>query len=356
MNILKIAFPYNNWPGGFLNSIKEGFEKLGQNTFMTEKFTASILNKAICRIPSKSISAIAQSIKIEKYNSYILESLEKFKPDIFFNQSGGSLFPSTIKTIQQTLKCTTIGLIADNPCDPSILRDKYFAMSLRYYDILLYPEPIWLKMLNNLAPKAIKIKFLGGYDPKKFYPLKKSEITKDDLTKFKCDLSFTGGSYHESAEGAYRSGILGQLNEFDVKFWGDEGWKWRFKYYPNLAKAYQGNRLSYLDLRKLYTISKINLNMPSPQIFTSFQPRVFEIAATKGFQLIDYSTELSDIFEGIHIPTFKSFDELSEKAKYFLEHEDERLKLSEEMYFKVKEKYTWEKQIEILLKSILKLP
>ena len=346
---MKIAFPPNSWAGGFLHSIMKAFEYLGHETFMVSTFNASLTNKIQRRIPINSISEKASISQDYHYNKYILQQIKGFDPDIFFNISGSGLFPETIKEIKSK-KCLTICLIADNPCDPAPHRDKIFPMTLRYYDYLLNPEKTWNKLLLNLTPNSKIIKFYGGFDPGNFFPV--DNITEEDRIKFNCDVSFTGHSYKNSPEGAYRSGIVGLLNDFSVKIWGDKDWAYRFQYYKSLKNAYQGERLNYNELRKLYTISTINLNLPSPQILSSFQPRVFEISATKGFQIIDHSDDLYQFFNRDEIVTFKSIGELKEKINYYLQNKEEREKIKDAMYNRVKQEFTWDNQIRILLTKI----
>ena len=147
----------------------------------------------------------------------------------------------------------------------------------------------------HLDSEIIKIPSGGGYNPDIFFPVEEPDITDEEREILSCDISFTGESYGMLAEGGYRAGILDQLGSFNVKIWGDKGWERRFPYYSNLQRFYRGGRLSYDHLRKLYNLSTINLNMPAPQIFTGFQPRVFEIAACRGFQIVDWREEL-DIY------------------------------------------------------------
>lgn len=342
---MRIAFPYSNWRGGFLKSIQKACERLGHKTLSCDRYNAPLLNKFLRRVDIKSLKVPAIHYKEVEYNRNFFQQLSSFCPEVFINLSGSGLFPETVKKIRSDLNCTTVCFIADNPCDPAPIRDKYFAMSLEFYDVLLLPEPIWKKMIKNLAPKSKIIPFYGGYESEKFFPVSQQEIDEKDMEEFTCDVSFTGRSYNESPEGAYRAAILGQLNEYNIKIWGDEGWQYRFQFYPSLQKAYQGPRLSYIELRKLYTISKINLNLPSPQILTGFQPRVFEIAACKGFQIIDHSDELYSIFDEDEIVTFKGTNDLKTKISYYLDHSDERKMIAEKAYQRVVNQYTWENQV-----------
>jgi len=342
---MKIAFPFDGFPGGFLHSIKKSFEVIGEETFMYKPFKRGIINKGLRKVKISGISKYAVNDYEKAYNNYVIKQLSDYRPDVYFNFSGGELYPQTVKKIKENTNALLICLLGDNPCDANPVRDKYLAMALRFYDVILYPEKTWLKMLENISPNSQKIIFFGGYNPDLFYPI---EIN-DDMSKMKdylnCDLSFTGAGYGESAEGGYRASILGQLAEegYKIKIWGSDKWKYRIKFYPELEHSIMGNRLSYEDLRILFRMSKIYLNMPSPQILTSFQPRVFEIAACKGFQIIDYSEELENIF-GVNVPSFKSYKELKVQIKKYLNDEELRISIANSMHDIVVNDYTWAKQ------------
>lgn len=350
--MMKIVFPYNTFAGGFLKSIMKSFEDVGHKTYMLKRFESPFKNKLLrfSKIQPFVESGILMRDKL--YNNDILRQMEESKPDVFINKSGSNFFPETLKTIKEKYNCLMICYIADNPCDPDPRRDQYFPMTLQYYDIFLNPEPVWDKIINNLCKKPKIIRFLGGYDPNNFYPIKDIDITSEDRAELECEVSFTGGSYKKSAEGAYRSGIINNLNEYNVKIWGDSGWKYRFQYMPKIKESYHGERLSYDKLRKLYKLSKINLNIPSPQIFTSFQPRVFDIASSKGFQIIDHSDELYKIFSKDLVVTFKSINDLKDKIQYFLKNYYERIEIANDMYEIVKDNYTWTKAVNEILKEI----
>jgi Glycosyl transferases group 1 len=349
---MRVAFPYNHWQGGFLDSISRAFRELGHVTLSCSKHKSSFLTKALKRVPIGWISTQTKQHIEREFNQGLLGEVVSFKPDMFVNMSGGGLYPETVKAIKQKTNCVTICIVFDDPCNPAPQRDKYFPMTLRYYDILLLPEPSWAKIIKNLTPSSKIIPFFGGYDPELFFPVSADEISDTDRIRFGADVSFTGYSYGQSAEGGYRAGILAGLDGYDLKIWGDNGWRYRFRFFPGLERAYQGARLSYSDIRKLYRVSKINLNVPSPQIFRSFQPRVFEIAAAKGFQLIDYSEELGRLVGENNTVMFRDLHDLREKVSHYLANEKEREILTNDLHEKIKERFTWKNQIRITLDQL----
>ena len=276
------------------------------------------------------------------FNNTVIKQFNGYKPDLFLTMNESYLLPETIKYIQKN-KCTTACFVADNPFDSH--RYSYFPISLKFFKKIFVSDRIWIPSIRNIAPKSeiLKIPSGGGFNKELFFPVKETEITDVERDELGCDISFTGESYGMRGEGGYRSGILDQLGNYNLKIWGDERWKLRFPYYDNLEKAYQGGRLPFGKLRKLYHISTINLNMPSPQVFTGFQPRVFEIAACKGFQIVDWREELDELFTEDELVTFKDIPDLLEKVEYFVKNPGQRKPYIEKLFEKVWNNHTWEK-------------
>lgn len=342
---MKILFPYNSYAGGFLETIKEVFKKQGFEVNTIEKFNPKLLNKIQRRVPILGFDENGYKNYLLEYNKHVISSFQKFKPKYFFNFSGSNLFPATVAYIRHELNCISILLLADNPFDSSPHRDPFLAMTLKNYDFILSPEYYWDNLVRDVSIDPKIIRFAGGYDPKSFYPVAKEDYSKEEIEKLNCDLSFTGGGYGKSPEGSYRSVILSLLieNGFNVKIWGNNNWRYRFGFLPNLEKSFMGERLSLEHLRLLFQTSSIYLNLPSPQVISSFQPRVFEIAASKGFQLIRYSKNLAEIC-GFDDMMFKDFKDLNSKVEYFLSDEKARRDIVD-LLSVILNKYTWEAEI-----------
>lgn len=337
------------WRGGMLNYLGEGFK---QNNIIVDyaffhakgTFISKILNEFY------RLKNYADLLELRKYNNFVIQKAQQIEPDILFVLGGGRLFPDTVKYFKDILKCKTVSYISDNPFDSS--RDPYVSMSLRHFTHIFSGEKIWIQNIANVSPNS-KIQPIGvGFSPEKFYPIKDSYITTEDIKNYSCDISFTGSNYNNKAEGAYRVGILAQLSEYDLRIWGSGNWEKRVKYFPELKGCLKGDFIPFTDLLKLYRLSKINMNLPSPQIVTGFQPRVFEIAAAKGFQIIDYREDLLNYFSDNEIVTFKNPIELKDKAKYFLKNENERNQITENLYDKVKKDFSWHSISQKILSNI----
>lgn len=104
------------------------------------------------------------------------------------------------------------------------------------------------------------------------------------------------------------------------------------------------------DAAKKFSQSKIVFNI---SIKDDVNMRVFETLSTGSFLLTNYLPTLGDLFEdGKHLVMYKTLDEMVEKAKYYLEHEEEREKIAQAGYDEFISKHTYRHRIETIFKTI----
>lgn len=108
-----------------------------------------------------------------------------------------------------------------------------------------------------------------------------------------------------------------------------------------------------INLSKLYQKYKININISSAQLETSLNNRIFDVFASKGFLLTDYKEDLKTLFpEHYEKISYKNIAELNYKIEYYLKNEDERSKISEELYNHIIKNHTYKNRIQEIFKSI----
>ena len=104
---------------------------------------------------------------------------------------------------------------------------------------------------------------------------------------------------------------------------------------------------------KVFNRSRINLNFTIKPIRTGLPLRIWDIMGCGGFVLTNYQEEIAEYFEvGRDLEVFGSEEELIEKTRYYLEHEEERAAIAHNGYMKVKEYHTWEKRMELVLETV----
>lgn len=104
---------------------------------------------------------------------------------------------------------------------------------------------------------------------------------------------------------------------------------------------------------KIFRLSKINLNFTSKPIRTGIPLRLWDILGAGGFVLTNYQSEIPEYFEvGKDLDIFASEEELVEKIRYYLEHEEEREEIARNGYQKAKEKYSLELRVKQILQTV----
>lgn len=106
-------------------------------------------------------------------------------------------------------------------------------------------------------------------------------------------------------------------------------------------------------LLKVYTCSKINLNISLKGIEGGTPQRVMDIMGAGGFMMTNYCAETAELFEeDKEIIMFKTPEELVEKSGYYLSHDEEREKIAKAGYEKVLNCYTYEKKLKRLMEWV----
>lgn len=107
------------------------------------------------------------------------------------------------------------------------------------------------------------------------------------------------------------------------------------------------------EVLKVYYASKINLNITLRSIASGVPARVFDIMSVGGFVISNWQEEIPELFvEDEEIVTYKTPEELIDKADYYLRHENERIRIGVNGYRKVKEQHTYEKRLAKIISII----
>lgn len=111
--------------------------------------------------------------------------------------------------------------------------------------------------------------------------------------------------------------------------------------------------IDYVDLMPyVFKCSKINLNITLRGIHNGIPLRCFDIMGCGGFLLSNYQPDFDMYFspEEDYV-YFEDMEDLKEKCRFYLSHEEERKRIANNGYMKVKNEHTY----EIRLKEMIKL-
>lgn len=184
------------------------------------------------------------------------------------------------------------------------------------------------------------IREIVGADPD-FY---KSEDTYADMSRYLVSHQYIG----MKLAAVERERTLNRLSaHFDISLYTRSD-------ASRLPKVHcKGGVSTLTEMPKVFQASKINLNMTMRPIETGLSLRIWDVLGCGGFLLTNYQTEIPDYFEiGRDLETYESMEELEEKVRYYLSHDEERVAIAINGYEKVAKYHTYEIRLAQMLKTL----
>ena len=103
----------------------------------------------------------------------------------------------------------------------------------------------------------------------------------------------------------------------------------------------------------VFKLSKINLNISLKSIQTGIPLRAMDIMGCGGFLMTNFQSDYLKHFEpDVDFVYYESMEDLKEKLHYYLDHDDERIKIANSGYNKVKESVTMRQCLEAMINVI----
>jgi spore maturation protein CgeB len=187
-----------------------------------------------------------------------------------------------------------------------------------------------------------------GCDPEVHRPV---TLTAAELDEYGCDISFAGAGYPN------RNSLFAGLTDYHFKIWGVD-WSTREL---NRLVVNPGKRFSAETFARIAAGSKINLNLHASTAHLgvdpecdALNPRVFEIAASGGFQLCDPCAGLEAHFDlETELPVYDTLAGLRAQIDYYLAHSDERRQIAVRARERALRDHTYRHRAEQMLGMVL---
>ncbi len=282
-------------------------------------YRGRLVKKAINRIVRRLASNREQawSVLHRRADRELLARVEQFRPNLLLVMSGKTISRNLLRHIQSRWpRLRTVNVFWDNPFFYDLTFD-----ALPEYDYFFVKDTYVVGEMRKLGADNVH------YLPQACHPPEHrvlNDLTTAERAKYGSDLSFVGSMY------PYRAHILDVFADMDLKIWGSGS----HGIIPSDSVAFTKHQREPVFGRAkvaVFNASKINLNTQNYQndIF-GVSSKVYQIAASGGFQLIDYKPDLEKLFKvDQELIVFRSRDELRELAEYYLAHPEERAEIAE---------------------------
>jgi len=268
-----------------------------------------------------------------------LKKINYSKYDLVFVYKGTLLKPDYIDFIREKNK--NIKIVCFNPDNPynSNSCNQNIVDSIKKYDKYF----IWSKQLK----KKIKDK----------------ESIPTYYLPFAADLELHNKTYFNNLDTKYGVTFIGNWDEEREK-WLSEiknkqklilfGNNWSFKLKSKeLLKCASGAIINN-EFVKVAQQSIINLNILRIQNKNSNNMRTFELPASGGFCLHEYSEEVEELFEeGKEIEFYRNSQELNDKIDFYINNPESAKKIAENGYNRlISSNYTYDKRVDQILEIV----
>ena len=115
----------------------------------------------------------------------------------------------------------------------------------------------------------------------------------------------------------------------------------------------RGGVSTLTEMPKVFHASRINLNITMRPIESGLSLRVWDVLGCGGFLMTNYQAELPEYFEiGKDLEAYESLPELSEKIRYYLSHEEERVEIAIRGYEKAAKYHSYETRLAHMIKIL----
>lgn len=260
-----------------------------------------------------------------------LEQIKQSKPDVVYVQDLSILNPDTLKEVKQHTKLL-VGQIA---C-PLPAKD-----NLKAFDLILTSFPHYVNLFKKMGINSEYFKI--AFEPDILKKIGKQER--------KYDVTFIGSFTPSHQQGIRLLESVAQ--EVSLNIWG-QGKQFLSPQSP-LRRHWQGEAWG-LDMYRKLAQSKIVINRHigvAKQYANNM--RLYESTGMGAMLITDKKKNLNDLFKiGKEIVEYTSSKDLAEKIKYYLSHEDERIKVAQAGQKRTLKEHSYKERMNEVVKIIKK--
>lgn len=295
----------------------------------------------------------------EDMNIALLDAAYKNKPDlVFFSNGGEEIKKEVIQEITQKSGAITLNWLFDDHWK----FDNYSRYWAPLYHWVTTTDPLSIEKYHRIGYKNI-LNTPQGCNHFVYKPLNLPKIY---------EVSFVGRPHGN------RKQVIERIRkaDIDVRCWG-EGWPTGHIPQEDMLKVFSQSKINLnltkssgivwkeiasIFLKKSYDNS-LRISHPKYWVnnFKSFlgtfreqlKGRTFEIPGCGGFMLTGWADNLDKYYEiGKEIVVFRNTKDLIKKINYYLEHDEERERITKAGYERTLKDHTYEKRFNEIFKAI----
>jgi glycosyltransferase involved in cell wall biosynthesis len=318
---------------------RQALEELGYEYYFVdeERFLAPLRHSLIHKIAYRLLGK--RPLTYWALNREVLNVAQQFRPQIVLIIKGAYIRPETLIFIKKKINAILVNYATDDPFNP-INSTRDLINSIAFYDLYACTKRAIMDDVKRAGcPNVVYVPF--GYMPSLHFP-EKPKIAEEKI-RFSSDVVFIGGCDKDRA--VIFEALIHALPDVQLALYG--GYWNRF---PQFRPYYRGFALGR-DFRLALGGAKIALNLVRKANRDGHVMRTFEIPACGAFMLAERTEEHLEFFEeDKEAVYFSSIDELVDKLRYYLHHDNKRVQIAERGYKRVTlNKHTYKDRLQQIL-------
>lgn len=250
------------------------------------------------------------------FSCHVVEECRTYKPRWLLTTGLAPIESRALEEIGR-LGVTRLNYLTDDPWNRAH-KSSWLFQALPHYDHVFSPRRANIEDLLRLGcPKVSYLSF--AYDPELHFP--EPPTTPEEQARFECDIVFSGGADEDRVPF-----VLALIKAgFKVALYG--GYWDRHRELLPFARGHADPK----TLRKAVAGAKIALCLVRRANRDGHAMRTFELPAMKACMMAEDTHEHREIFgeDGETVVYFKTIPEMIEKARWLLEHPEERKRMKE---------------------------
>lgn len=284
----------------------------------------------------------------KKINKQYIKIIESEKPDLLLVYNDQYL---NVPTVQKIKKITKLAFyLGDNPFFMHNKPIDNLGIFLEA-DYIFSPDTYWTYYFKKTGFDNIITLYLG-YDPDYNY---KKQVSREELKKYRHDLVMIGRMYPFAlSQWSYKRALFyNQFSKLDIKIYGHNWDPW-FDLFPNIKSKVEKPDcfLSFDEVNTILNCCKIYPVDANPGLINGIHIRIFDCIGSGILPLSEYQPDLETVFSEVYLPVIKNYNDAEKTARYYLKHEEERLKIIRELKYFVDARYTPIRAVKTILDKI----
>jgi len=331
---------------GIDSSIARAFEKNDYESVMVNYKVNSSLPEKIIRkgmtISPSMNRALHPCLRVllSNQNKRYIAMAEKHRPSFIFIIKGESVFPRTLSHIKNHLMIPCISYQWDDPFYTNSggsglddYRKNNFRLGMTNYDHIFAFDNYYVDEIKKRGVSHVS--YLPLATDEDLY--KNTPPTEDEKKMYGYEIAFVGMPFDNRIE------IFNELKDFNAGVFGDF---WDM-HRDRLKGDYFKGPAAGDKVLKIYSASKIVMNINHPHSVYGVNTRTFDIPSCGAFEIMDYKQGIEDLFDvGNEIVCYHDVRELKSLVKYYLDHPDRRNEIAEKGCLKARKQHTWTQRVK----------